>query len=263
MQKSVIITGATRGIGRACALKFAQMGWCVTGSYAKSQQAAQQLEQEIANMGGSCQCIPADLRDSDAVQRMVKLAQMAYGTPDAVVCNAGIAQQKLFSDITERDWDDMFDVNTKGVYRVVHAALPMLLSQQKGSIVTVSSIWGQTGGSCEVHYSASKAAVIGMTKALAKELGLSGIRVNCVAPGYRYEPHARRSSDAGACRGNSARKKWRAGRCCRSNLLAGIGTVTIRDGTSTGSQRRILYLSKQKNAEKPLPSQRFLHINLD
>ena len=112
MQKSVIITGATRGIGRACALKFAQMGWCVTGGYAKSQQAAQQLEQEIADMGGSCQCIPADLRDSDAVQRMVKLAQMAYGTPDAVVCNAGIAQQKLFSDITERDWDDMFDVNT-------------------------------------------------------------------------------------------------------------------------------------------------------
>ena len=140
MQKSVIITGATRGIGRACALKFAQMGWCVTGSYAKSQQAAQQLEQEIANMGGSCQCIPADLRDSDAVQRMVKLAQMAYGTPDDVVCNAGIAQQKLFSDITERDWVDMFDVNTKGVYRVVHAALPMLLSQKKGSIVTVSSI---------------------------------------------------------------------------------------------------------------------------
>ncbi len=183
MQKSVIITGATRGIGRACALQFAKMGWRVTGSYVKSEQAAQELEQEIKKMGGACQCMQADLRDSGAVERMVKLAQMAYGTPDAIVCNAGIAQQKLFSDITEEDWDSMFDINTKGVYRVIHAALPMLLSEQKGSIVTVSSIWGQTGGSCEVHYSASKAAVIGMTKALAKELGLSGIRVNCVAPG--------------------------------------------------------------------------------
>ncbi len=183
MQRSVIITGATRGIGRACALQFAKMGWHVTGSYVKSEQAAQELEQEIEKMGGACQCIRADLCDSGAVERMIKLAQMAYGTPDAIVCNAGIAQQKLFSDITEEDWDIMFDVNTKGVYRVIHAALPMLLSEQKGSIVTVSSIWGQTGGSCEVHYSASKAAVIGMTKALAKELGLSGIRVNCVAPG--------------------------------------------------------------------------------
>lgn len=183
MSQSVLITGAARGIGRACALKFAKKGWNVTACYAHAQQAAQSLEEEIRQLGAQCRCVQADVTDSAAVHRLVLLAQAEFGTPDAVVCNAGIAQQKLFADITEDDWDRMFDVNVKGMYRVIHEVLPQLLDRQAGSIVTVSSIWGQTGGSCEVHYSASKAAVIGMTKALAKELGLSGIRVNCVAPG--------------------------------------------------------------------------------
>ncbi len=183
MSQSVLITGAARGIGRACALKFAKEGWNVTACYAHAQQAAQSLEEEIRQLGAQCRCVQADVTDSAAVHRLVLLAQAEFGTPDAVVCNAGVAQQKLFADITEDDWDRMFDVNVKGMYRVIHEVLPQLLDRQAGSIVTVSSIWGQTGGSCEVHYSASKAAVIGMTKALAKELGLSGIRVNCVAPG--------------------------------------------------------------------------------
>lgn len=183
MSKSVLITGVTRGIGRACAFKFAQEGWNITGSYVSSTAVAEQLEQEIRKTGVQCRCIQADIRDTASVRRMALLAQANFGTPDAVVCNAGIAQQKMFSDITEEDWDTMFDVNTKGVYRVIQAVLPQLLDRQSGSIVTVSSIWGQTGGSCEVHYSASKAAVIGITKALAKELGLSGVRVNCVSPG--------------------------------------------------------------------------------
>lgn len=183
MSQSVLITGAARGIGRACALRFAKEGWNVTACYAHAQQAAQSLGEEIRQLGAQCRCVQADVMDSAAVHRLVLLAQAEFGTPDAVVCNAGVAQQKLFADITEDDWDRMFDVNVKGMYRVIHEVLPQLLDRQAGSIVTVSSIWGQTGGSCEVHYSASKAAVIGMTKALAKELGLSGIRVNCVAPG--------------------------------------------------------------------------------
>ncbi|WP_394272955.1 elongation factor P 5-aminopentanone reductase [Butyricicoccus sp.] len=183
MSQSVLITGAARGIGRACALRFAKEGWNVTACYAHAQQAAQSLGEEIRQLGAQCRCVQADVTDSAAVHRLVLLAQAEFGTPDAVVCNAGVAQQKLFADITEDDWDRMFDVNVKGMYRVIHEVLPQLLDRQAGSIVTVSSIWGQTGGSCEVHYSASKAAVIGMTKALAKELGLSGIRVNCVAPG--------------------------------------------------------------------------------
>lgn len=178
MKKTVLITGASRGIGRACALKFAGENWNVAAAYAHSYDAAQLLQQETG-----CLMVQADVRDAAAVRRFVSLTQAHFGNIDAVVCNAGIAQQKLFSDITEQDWDSIFDVNVKGVYRVIQAVLPQLLQQQTGSIITVASIWGQTGGSCEVHYSASKAAVIGMTKALAKELGLSGIRVNCVSPG--------------------------------------------------------------------------------
>lgn len=183
MSRAVLITGAARGIGRACALKFAKEGWDVIACYARAQHAAQSLEQEIRQMGMQCRCLQVDITDRAAVHRLVLLAQAEFGALDAVVCNAGIAQQKLFADITEDDWDHMFDVNVKGMYHVIHEALPQMLDRQAGSIVTISSVWGQTGGSCEVHYSASKAAVIGMTKALAKELGLSGIRVNCVAPG--------------------------------------------------------------------------------
>ncbi len=183
MAKSVLITGGTRGIGRACALKFAREGWNVTAGYVQAGRAAAQLEKEMEAMGAQCLCVQADVTDTAAVHHLVQLAQAHFGAPDAVVCNAGIAQQKLFSDITEEDWDRMFDVNVKGAYRVIREVLPQLLARQAGSIVTVSSVWGETGGSCEVHYSASKAAVIGMTKALAKELGLSGIRVNCISPG--------------------------------------------------------------------------------
>ena len=134
-------------------------------------------------MGAQCVTVQADVRDRAAMRRMVLLAQAHFGTVDAVVCNAGIAQQKLFSDITEDDWDTMFDVNVKGMYHLLQEVLPVFVGQQSGSAVLLSSMWGQVGASCEVHYSAAKAAVIGMTKALANEYGLSGVRVNCVAPG--------------------------------------------------------------------------------
>lgn len=183
MKKSVLITGAARGIGRACALKFAREGYAVTAGYVRASEQAESLEREIRKMGGECLTVAADMRDRQAVHHMVQLAQAHFGTPDVLVCNAGIAQQKLFQDISEEDWEIMFSVNVGGMYRVIQEALPDMIARGSGSIVTVSSMWGQVGASCEVHYSASKAAVIGMTKALAKELGLSGIRVNCVSPG--------------------------------------------------------------------------------
>lgn len=183
MRRSVLITGASRGIGRACALRFAQMGYAVTAGYSHAEQQAQRLAREIAELGGECLPVQADMTDRAAIHRMVRLAEAHFGAPDVLVCNAGIAQQKLFTDITEEDWANMFSVNVGGMYRVIQEALPSMISRGSGSIVTVSSMWGQVGASCEVHYSASKAAVIGMTKALAKELGLSGIRVNCVCPG--------------------------------------------------------------------------------
>ena len=107
----------------------------------------------------------------------------AFTRIDALVNNAGIAQQKLFTDISARDWGDMFDVNVKGVFHCCQAVLPDMISRKSGCIVNVSSMWGEAGASCEVHYSAAKAAVIGLTKALAKEVGPSGVRVNCVTPG--------------------------------------------------------------------------------
>lgn len=183
MKQSVLITGASRGIGRACALKFAREGYAVTAGYARAKEQAQSLEMEIQKMGGECLTVAADMADRQAVHHMVRLAQSRFGVPDVVVCNAGIAQQKLFVDITEDEWDHMLSVNVGGMYRVIQEALPEMISRGSGSIITVSSMWGQVGASCEVHYSASKAAVIGLTKALAKELGLSGIRINCVAPG--------------------------------------------------------------------------------
>ena len=125
----------------------------------------------------------ADSADRDAVENAVKTARESLGTIDTVVCNAGIAQQKLFQDITDDEWLTMLNVNLMGAVRTIRAALPDMLHRQKGSIVIVSSMWGERGASCESHYAASKAALIGLSKSLALELGPSGIRVNCVAPG--------------------------------------------------------------------------------
>lgn len=183
MGKTVLITGAATGIGRETAKRFAAEGYFVAVHYYKSEMAAQTLLEELKARHATAIPIQADLRDSTAVQSMVEKACRAFGRVDVLVNNAGVAQQKLFTDISLREWDDMFDVNVKGVYRCCQAVLPGMISRKSGSIVNVSSIWGVVGASCEVHYSAAKAAVIGFTKALAKEVGPSGIRVNCVAPG--------------------------------------------------------------------------------
>ena len=127
--------------------------------------------------------LPADSADRDAVERAVQAAREACGAIDTLVCNAGIAQQKLFQDISDEEWLHMLNVNLMGAVRAVRAVLPDMLHRQKGSIVIVSSMWGERGASCESHYAASKAALIGLAKSLALELGPSGIRVNCVAPG--------------------------------------------------------------------------------
>ena len=183
MAKAVLITGAATGIGRETARRFAAEGYCVAVHYFKSEMAAQLLLEELKARHATAIPIRADIRDGTAVEAMVEKACRAFGHLDALVYNAGISQQKLFTDITQHEWNDMFAVNVTGAYRCIQAALPDMISRKRGSIVTVSSIWGVVGASCEVHYSASKAALIGLTKSLAKELGPSGIRVNCVAPG--------------------------------------------------------------------------------
>lgn len=183
MNQTVLITGASRGIGAQAARTFAQAGYRVALNYCHSQQEAQALQMELNQQGAQVLAVQADVQNRSEVDRMIAQIEAQLGSIDILVNNAGIAQQKLFTDLTEAEWDAMFGVNMKGMFHCTQAVLPGMIRRQCGTVVNVSSMWGVSGASCEVHYSASKAAVIGFTKALAKEVGPSHIRVNCVAPG--------------------------------------------------------------------------------
>ena len=172
--RTVVITGGSRGIGAAAVELFAAKGDRVFFLYKKNHESAA----AVAEKSGAT-AICCDVADSAAV----KAAFQQIGDVDVLICNAGIAQTGLMSMTDEDTWDRIFDVNVKGMYLCINAAMPAFLRKHSGCIITVSSMWGQVGASCEVVYSATKGAVIAMTKALAKELGPSGIRVNCVAPG--------------------------------------------------------------------------------
>ncbi len=181
--KTAVITGASRGIGAATARLFAKQGYRVAVIYSTSEAQAENVCQEIRLAGGIAEKFCCDVTDGAAVRRTASNVLYMFGSVDVLVNNAGIAQQKLFTSITEEDWVRMTDVHMKGAFLFSKAFVPHFIERHCGSIVNVSSIWGQTGGSCEVHYSAAKAGLIGFTKALAKEMSLSGIRVNCVCPG--------------------------------------------------------------------------------
>ena len=183
MSKTVLITGASRGIGRATALRFAREGYNIVINYLRSVDAAYNLLHELQDYPCNAILIQADITNRVQVRGMVSQSLTQFGAIDVLVNNSGIAQQKLFTDITEDEWNNMFDVNVKGAFHCCQVVLPDMVHRKEGRIINVSSMWGITGASCEVHYSASKAAVIGLTKALAKEVGPSGITVNCVAPG--------------------------------------------------------------------------------
>ena len=172
--KNVVITGGSRGIGAAAVELFAAKGHRVYFLYEKEHSAADAVAQKTGATAICC-----DVSDSAAVKK----AFASIPDVDILICNAGICFSGLMSSMPEADWDRIFDVNVKGIYNCINAAMPAFLKKQAGSIVTVSSMWGQTGASCEAAYSATKGAVIALTQALAKELGPSGIRVNCVAPG--------------------------------------------------------------------------------
>lgn len=182
-KKTVLVTGASRGIGRATAELFARSGYNVLINYYASQEAAISLCAELEKEGLSVAVFRADVTDRAAVEAMVDYCVTRFGGLDVLINNAGLAQTKLFVDITEREWDEILAVNLKGVYLCTRAALRYMLPKKKGKIINISSIWGLVGGACEAHYSAAKAGVIGLTKALAKELGPSNIQVNCIAPG--------------------------------------------------------------------------------
>lgn len=180
----VLVTGASRGIGAATAELCAARGWDVALNYRSNKQLAEELADRLAaEYKVKTLAVAADVADAAQVEDMFAAVEQTLGQVDVLVNNAGIAQIKLFTDLSERDWDEVFDVNCKGVFLCCRRALPKMIAAHRGSIINLSSMWGQVGASCEVTYSAAKAAVIGLTKALAKEVGPSGIRVNCVAPG--------------------------------------------------------------------------------
>ncbi len=181
--KTVLITGASRGIGAAAARLFADNGYAVAVNYCSSKEAADRLVDEITASGGDAFAVQADVAKADEVKRMVQAVYDRFGHLDVLIHNAGIAQQKLLTDTEPEEWQRMMGVHLDGAYHCCRAVIPAMVRQGYGSILTVSSIWGVTGASCEVPYSAAKAGLIGFSKALAKELGPSNIRVNCVAPG--------------------------------------------------------------------------------
>lgn len=180
MNRIVIVTGGSRGIGEAICREFINNGDKVILNYKNSFEKALKIKEEL---GENLYLIKADVGNMEEVRVMAEFCIGKFGRVDILVNNAGISQIKPFADITEEDWDNMININLKGVYNCTKSVIDSMIHQKSGKIINISSIWGETGASCEVHYSAAKAGVIGFTKALAKELALSNIQVNCITPG--------------------------------------------------------------------------------
>ncbi len=178
--RTALISGGSRGIGAAAARAFWQKGYRVVVLYHNNEKAAQTL---CAQLGADCLAVACDVSVRAECFAAVQCAEEAFGAVDVLVCSAGIAQQALCTDITETDWQAMLGVHLSGTFYLCQAVLPAMIRQKYGRILTISSMWGQVGASCEVHYSAVKAGIIGLTKALAKEEAPSGITANCLCPG--------------------------------------------------------------------------------
>lgn len=181
--KSALITGSSRGIGRAVARELAHQGWAVGINYLTRRDKAQELVEELTGEGCQAAAFQADVADGAAVEEMVRQLTQTFGPVELVVNNAGVAGQSLFQDISDEMWNRYLAVNLGGARNTIKAVLPHMISEKRGCIVNISSIWGQRGASCEVAYACTKAAIIALTRSLAMELAPSGIRVNCVAPG--------------------------------------------------------------------------------
>lgn len=183
MKKVALITGSSRGIGRAEAIRLAHDGYAVCINCVEREDKAQELCETLQSEGFEAMWYRADVADSAAVKQMVAEIEKNFGAVTLLVNNAGIAKQCLFQDMSEEYWRHIFDVNLNGAFNAIQAVLPNMLHEHSGCIINTSSIWGQHGASCEVAYSATKHAIIGLTRSLAQELAPTNIRVNCVAPG--------------------------------------------------------------------------------
>lgn len=182
-EQVAVVTGASRGIGAATAVSLGDAGYTVAVLYKSNQAGAEKTVEKIQKNGGQARAYQLDVTDSTAVTALTAQITAELGDVSVLVNNAGVSEQKLFTDITDADWSNMLSVHLNGAFYLSRAVLPAMLHEKYGRIINIASMWGETGGSCEVHYSAAKAGLIGLTKALAKELAPSGITVNAVSPG--------------------------------------------------------------------------------
>lgn len=184
MNKVVIVTGASRGIGRDIATTLAKKGYIVIANYNKSENKAIELQQNLEKENINIDIFKADVSNRDEVKKLVQFVINKYKKIDCVINNAGIDQVKMFLDITDADWNNMISNNLNSVFYMCQEVLPYMIHEKNGVIINISSIWGVTGASCESHYAVSKAGVDALTKSLAKEMGPSNIRINSIAPGF-------------------------------------------------------------------------------
>ena len=180
MEKIAIVTGGTRGIGRAIVYEFCKKDIKVVLNYKNSDEIAKEIKNELKD---KVEIFKADVSKREEVKKLIDFTLEKFGTIDILVNNAGISQEKMFIDLTDEDWNNMINTNLTSVFYTIQETLPTMIHNKDGCIINISSIYGLTGGSCEVHYSASKAGIDGLTKALAKEIGPSNIRINSIAPG--------------------------------------------------------------------------------
>ena len=183
VSKVIVVTGGSRGIGAEIVKLLAKSGHNVILNYNKSEECAKNVEKELAEQGKAVDIFKADISKSEEAKKLIQFALNKYGRIDVLINNAGISQSKLFTDITDEEWQNMIANNLSSAFYCSREAAKNMIHNKQGLIINISSIWGLTGASMEVHYSTAKAGMIGLTKALAKELGPSNIRVNAIAPG--------------------------------------------------------------------------------
>lgn len=183
MKKTIIVTGASRGIGAAIVKMLAKEDYNIVLNYNKSEEIAKKMQEESTKQGKNVEIFKADVSKREEVKKLIEFTINKFKKIDVLINNAGISQTRLFTDITDEDWNNMLNVNLNSVFYMTQEVLPYMIHEKEGCIINISSIWGITGAACETHYSVAKAGVDAMTKSLAKELGPSNIRVNSIAPG--------------------------------------------------------------------------------